>query len=268
MNNPDPNISTIVATLNSKATLERCLKSIITQNYSPNELIVIDGGSTDGSLSTLKNYTEFISYWKSEPDKGIYHAWNKALKHAKGEWICFIGADDYFWHGDALKDIQPHLISAKKSGIRIVHGQVARVDKNQNVIKIWGKPWDKNRWQMPHGMPLGMPHTGLMHHKSLFEEHGFFDDNFKLAGDYEFILRELKDKNHSAFFIKGMITVGQQVGGTADSNSFRFHQEVAIARRKNGLPKFSWLWWLIHIRTFFRDKLRSARPKALLKPKS
>ena len=249
-------ISIIVAVLNSATTLDRCLKSIIDQSYSNNEIIVIDGGSTDDSLSIINSHRAHLTYWESGLDHGIYHAWNKGLKHAQGEWVCFLGADDYFWDKNVLRNLQHYLIFAIESDIRIVHGRIARVDKNDKLIEFWGKPWEKNRWQMPHGMPLGMPHTGLMHHKKLFAEHGLFDDSLQFAGDYEFLLRELKDKKRSPLFVSEIVIVGQQVGGAADSNAFKFHQEVAIARQKNGLPKFSWVWWLVHLRTLFRETLK------------
>ncbi|MBF0211591.1 MAG: glycosyltransferase [Desulfamplus sp.] len=251
------NISVIIATLNCGETLERCLKSIVSQSFSNFDLIIIDGGSTDNTLQIINNYRAFISYWESNRDRGIYHAWNKGLKHAKGDWVCFIGGDDYFWSTDVLQDYQPHLMNALKLGIRVVHGRVARVDNNRNLIALWGKPWHKNRWQMPHGMPIGMPHTGLMNHISLFKENGNFDDNFKIAGDYEFLLRELKHKDRKAMFIDDLITVAQQIGGIADSNKIKCHRECSIARKKNGLCYFSWLWWSVYFRNFLRLKLKN-----------
>lgn len=73
-----PLISIIVATLNNKETLERCIRSINEQDYSCKELIVMDGGSTDDSINILRSYSSAITYWESGADKGIYHAWNKA----------------------------------------------------------------------------------------------------------------------------------------------------------------------------------------------
>jgi hypothetical protein len=137
------------------------------------------------------------------------------------------------------------------------------VDSKEKLIQFWGKPWEKNSWQIPHGMPIGMPHTGLMHHNSLFKEHGLFDENFKLAGDYEFLLRELKHKDRKVLFVNELITVAQQIGGAVDSNTFLFHQEVAMARKKNGFYRFSLLWWIIHIRTFFRHIFSSIKNKSV-----
>ncbi|MCF8069390.1 MAG: glycosyltransferase [Desulfobacterales bacterium] len=255
-NSNKPFISIIIATLNADNVLERCLKSVISQSYHNFELIIKDGNSTDNTRSIISKYSSNISFSMSEPDTGIYNAWNKALAHAKGEWICFLGADDYFSSSLILEKLAPYLNDARFSGIRVVYGKVARINNKGQTLQVWGKPWHKNRRQMRHGMPIGLPHTGLMHHIDLFNEHGYFNDNLKLAGDYEFLLRELKHKKRKAFFVDDLITVAQQIGGTVDSNTFAFHKEVAQARKINGLPRFSWFWWLIHIRTFLRHKLR------------
>lgn len=249
-------VTVIVAVLNGAQTLERCLKSAENQSCCNWELIVIDGGSSDGSVEMIKAHKDRISYWESSPDRGVYHAWNKALTHARGEWICFLGADDRFWDRHVLADLLPFLKQAAEAGIRVVYGRVARVTSDGRVVAVWGKPWAKIRWQMPHGMPLGMPHSGLMHHCTLFQDHGLFDETFRIAGDYEFLLRELKNKNNRALLAEGVISVGQQIGGLADANSLYFHREVLRAREKNGLSRISWLWLAVHGRNLLRDGWR------------
>jgi glycosyltransferase involved in cell wall biosynthesis len=104
-----PKITVIVAVFNGSATLRRCLKSICSQSYSNQELIVMDGGSSDDSVKIIQQNSHRIAYWESKPDRGIYHAWNKALSHATGEWICFLGSDDYFWQDDVLEKMVPAL---------------------------------------------------------------------------------------------------------------------------------------------------------------
>ncbi len=209
MSTGKPLITIIIALLNSGKTLEQCLRSVLSQSYTNRELILMDGGSVDGTIPIIKNYENDITCWESSSDDGVYHAWNKALKHANGEWICFLGADDYFWNDSVLETYLPQLKTASASGIRVVYGRVVRIDKMGKMVRLWGKPWKKIRWQMPHGMPLGMPHTGLMHHISPFKYHGLFDDNLKLAGDYEFLLWELKHKDRQALFVNDLIIVGQ-----------------------------------------------------------
>lgn len=254
-----PLITVIVAVLNCSKTLEHCIKSITEQSYPCVELIVMDGGSTDGSMSIINSYSDKIAYWESKPDRGIYHAWNKALKHSCGEWVCFLGADDYFWNDRVLADLTTHLIRASYSGIKVLYGQAARVDCSGKIIKLQGKPWNKIGLQMRHGMPFDLPHPGLMHHCSLFEEHGLFDESFKIAGDYEFLLRELK--NGKALFANNLRTVGCKVGGIADSFKLLAQKEVARARQKNGLRTMSWVWLAVYTRSLIRKQLQKLNRK-------
>ncbi len=233
--------------LNNVKTLKRCIESIVSQSYPHKKLIVMDGGSTDGSIALLDSYRNKITYYESQPDRGIYHAWNKALKHSQGEWFCFLGADDYFWDKKVLSNLSPYLKQAQDASVRIVYGKVAKVDAVGNTLKLEGKPWKKIRWQMRHGMPLGLPHPGLMHHQTLFEEHGVFDESFKIAGDYEYLLRELKD--NTAMYVDDIVTVGHEVAGLADKSKLAAQIEVAKARRKNGYNSVSWLWTIVFIRT-------------------
>jgi glycosyltransferase involved in cell wall biosynthesis len=91
---PAKRVTVIVVTYNAAATLQACLDSIFAQTYPGIELIVIDGNSTDGTKEILKANTSRISFWQSEPDKGIYDAMNKALQHVTGNWVYFLGSDD------------------------------------------------------------------------------------------------------------------------------------------------------------------------------
>ncbi len=94
-----PSLSIIVAVYNAFHTIGRCIESVTAQTYPYRELIVIDGGSTDGTVEILRQKSDQIQYWVSEPDTGICNAWNKGVQKARGEWIGFLGADDFLWSG-------------------------------------------------------------------------------------------------------------------------------------------------------------------------
>jgi glycosyltransferase involved in cell wall biosynthesis len=245
-------VTVIVAVLNRATTVERCLESIEAQDYPAKDLIVMDGGSTDGTLSILEEYRPHMAHFESAPDRGIYHAWNKALQHARGEWVCFLGADDFFWSSHALSEIAPFLNEAEGKGIRVVYGQVVKINQAGSILRVEGKPWGKIRWLMPHGMPL--PHPGLMHHRSLFETHGVFDESFRIAGDYDLLLRELR--KGQALHALGVRVVGSEVGGIADSLKLLSHEEVSKARQKNGLPAWTWISLAVYARSWVRLQLR------------
>lgn len=100
-----PKISVITVTLNVAHNLNKTLESITGQDYPDLEIIVIDGGSTDGTVEVIKSFSEHIAYWISEPDQGIYDAMNKGLALAKGEWVNFMNAGDTFYNRWVLADV-------------------------------------------------------------------------------------------------------------------------------------------------------------------
>ena len=227
-----PKITIIVAVYNGSRTLSRCIKSINLQSYPNTELIIIDGGSSDGSVKIIEENSERIAYWESKRDRGIYHAWNKALFHATGNWICFLGSDDYFWENDVLEKMIPTLRFAEEKGIRLVYGRIASINKMSEVQNMLGMPWEKSFSILSHQMP---PHPGLMHHAQIFKDNGLFDESFRIAGDYEFLLRELKTRD--AMFVEDVIVAGIQYGGISSNiaNLIRLISEDISARKKHGL---------------------------------
>ena len=249
-------VSVIIPTFNREKQVCRAIRSVMYQTYADFEIIVIDGGSTDGSVSIVKNFEQYIDFWESQPDRGIYHAWNKAISHSHGKWICFLGADDYFRDTQVLSAFIPHLLQAGKSGIRVVYGRVAQVTCHGELLKYIGKPWPRIKWQMRHGMPL--PHPGLMHHSSLFDEYGLFDESFSISGDYEFLLRVLI--TGKASFIPDLCSVHQQIGGISHARNLLAHREVSRARVKNGLPAVTWAWLLVYFRAIIRHFWKQIRP--------
>ena len=100
-----PKISVVTVCYNAAATIEKTMLSVINQTYENIEYIIIDGGSTDGTVDIIKKYADRIAYWVSEPDKGIYDAMNKGIKVATGEWINFMNAGDEFYDKDVIKEI-------------------------------------------------------------------------------------------------------------------------------------------------------------------
>ncbi len=236
-----PLITVIVAVYNGAKLLQRCIDSIVKQTYKNIELIIIDGGSVDGTGGIINANNDNISYWESEHDRGIYHAWNKALDHAKGDWICFLGSDDFFWKSDVLDCMAEQLILVPFE-IKLVYGKVAEVSCENEVCYIKGEHWGKAKKRLTE--MLSIPHPGLMHRKSLFDLHGKFDESYKITGDYEFLLRELKTGD--AVFIQNVIVAGMQRGGLSTSmvTWLEATREGARARKKNGIRVVTarWLW--------------------------
>ena len=247
--NSTPLISVVIAVYNGKATLQQCLDSVTQQTYTNIELIVIDGGSTDGTVDLIKANAQRITYWISEPDRGIYNAWNKALAQAKGDWICFLGADDYLRDMQVLAQMVEQLVLVPQD-IRVAYGQIMLLNNNGSELYALGEPWAnvKNRFKQL----MCVPHPAVMHRRSLFADHGNFDESFRIAGDYELLLRELKTKD--AFFIEGIVMTAMRQGGvsTDPANTLLGLREVRLAQLKNGLLRPGLGWRVSLLRTYIR----------------
>lgn len=237
--NSTPLISVVIAVYNGKATLQQCLDSVTQQTYVRIELIVIDGGSKDGTVDLIRANAQQISYWISEPDRGIYNAWNKALVQAKGDWICFLGADDYLWDAQVMARMAEQL-TLVPTDIRVAYGQIMLVNNNDVELHAVGEQWSavKNRFKKT----MCIPHPAVMHRRSLFVDRGNFDETFRIAGDYELLLRELK--TNDAFFIDGIVMTAMRQGGVSSdpANTLQGLREVRLAQIKNGLlwPSLNW----------------------------
>lgn len=233
---PHPLITIVVATFNASKTLVRCIESIENQTYPHVELIIWDGKSTDGTVELLKAHSKSIAYWNSEKDLGIYDAWNKVLGHAQGDWILFLGADDFLWNPMVLENLAPHLIAAYPK-YRVVYGCVQVTMEDGTLLEHNGKSWPEIQKLFQHEMCI--PHQGTFQHKDLFTSHGLFDPSFRITGDYDFLLRELKTRD--ALFLPEITVSGMQFGGISSSISSTLTniRELRRSRKNNGLKPFS-----------------------------
>ncbi len=250
-----PLISIITASYNSEKTLEDTINSIVNQTYKNIEYIIIDGDSSDNTLGIIKNSeTKFeksrIKFsWISESDTGIYNAWNKALKKINGEWVVFIGGDDYFKSNIIFEEMIPYLNESEQKECSYVYGKIEHVNANEEVIEVAGKPWSLQKKRFIYTMNLG--HSGCFHHKSLFKKHGNFNDSFKIAGDYEFLLREFKNPDNNAFFVEKILITMREGGISASlKNRLTIVKENYKARKLNGITTFSreLFFWEIRVR--------------------
>jgi len=223
-------ISIIIATYNAAETLELSFQSIFAQANSKYELLVIDGGSTDNTVEIIKKYESNISYWISEPDNGIYDAWNKGIAKASGDWIMFLGADDQLIH-DALNSYLQFMNQNVKDGnFDFISSRVQMIDKNGKPIRIKGWPFE---WPL-FLKEMTVAHPGALHSKKLFQRYGEFDTRYKIVGDYEFLLRP-GDSLKALFMDK--VTVLMSEGGVSDSvNSIKEHYKAVIETGK--YPKY------------------------------
>ena len=182
-------ISIITVVYNGEKYLEETIKSVIDQTYDKVEYVIIDGGSTDGTLDIIKKYEDKIDYWVSEKDSGIYDAMNKGIDLATGEWINFMNSGDVFTTLDILAEIINSNFSNKFYGV--IFGYVKIVDKNRNWLG-YRHPYKKfeNCDLLKENC---VAHQASFTNRNIFKNIGKFSIEYKINGDYEFWLRAKKN---------------------------------------------------------------------------
>ena len=175
----DKKISIITIALNAERYLEQTIASVVNQTYSNREYIIVDGGSTDGTLDIIKKYESEIDNWISEPDKGIADAMNKGIDLATGDYILFLHSDDYLVNSSVLERASEYL----GDRFDIFFFQVLHDIHGQNQVSR-NRPlgWLTN-------FKMGSCHQGQLCSIKLFQRIGKFDTSFKIDMDYDFILR-------------------------------------------------------------------------------
>lgn len=204
----NPLVSLITITYNAEKHLEQSILSVLNQTYSNIEYIIIDGGSADGTVDIIKNYENKIAYWVTEPDKGIYDAWNKGINASKGEWIAFVNADDWFFP-DAVSSYMTYIQNNIGLELEYVSSVMEYTDDNLKRLCVFGNKWD---WNVSLRY-MNVAHPGSFHRRKLFEKYGLFDTKFKSSGDYELLFRT--GKNLKAGFLE-KITIKMRKGGISD----------------------------------------------------
>lgn len=216
-------ISIIVATYNSAKTLTRCLDSIVTQLGNDCELLVIDGGSKDGTLEIINKYRDKIAYTISEHDYGVYDAWNKAIVKTRGKWLTFIGSDD-----EMISDtIEKYKEFFKENGedYDLISGKLHFLSKNGMLIRDAGEPYS---WTKLVNRKLNLAHPGMLHNRRCFEKYGLFDIQYKVCGDSDFLQRLGKDVK-TGYIDEFLVNMTE--GGLSDS--FELLREGYLIRYRN-----------------------------------
>jgi len=220
-----PLVSIITAVRNSEALLEKTILSIVSQRYDNLEYIIIDGASTDGSIEIIRKYPNAIDYWISEPDQGIYEAWNKGLLASNGDWIGFLGAGDTY-HKDAIENYINIILKNGEKNLEYISSKSELISGKDKVIRTIGSGWQWKRFKKY----MNVAHVGSLHHKSLFQKYGYFDPSYNICGDYEFLLRSRE--NLIAGYID-KVTTRMRSGGISQ-NSNQALKEAMRAKIETG----------------------------------
>ena len=230
-------ISIITATFNSDQTIIDCLNSIFSQTYKNFELIIIDGLSSDNTLKSVSSFPSNIKIL-SELDKGIYDAMNKGIKLATGDVIAILNSDDLFYSNDIL-DIVASKFKIDQS-LDIIFGNIVYVNQI-NTNKIVRKWLSKNIYKNYFEDGNVPPHPSLFLRRRVYEIAGNFNLDFKLASDYEFMLRIFKKYDFKSLFVNNYF-VKMRLGGATNKSFFNIisqNIEIYSAWKVNNLhPPF------------------------------
>ena len=226
MNKPQLSIITVV--YNGEQFLEQTIKSIINQTYKNIEYIIIDGGSTDGTVNIIKKYEDKIDYWVSESDDGISDAFNKGIKLATGEYINFQGDGDGFVSFDSLEKVFVNINPEKDM---FVSTRIQRVDMagNELFCSKYIESFDKKSLLFK----MSLPHQGLFTHKNYFKKYGLFDVNNTFCMDYEHLLRSYK--NFPKVVTKDMIVARWRDDGLGNGRTLDIFKEYDKIKRDNNI---------------------------------
>ncbi|WP_435548189.1 glycosyltransferase family 2 protein [Desulfobacterium sp. N47] len=226
-------VSIITATLNNAKYIEACIQSVINQDYKKIEYIIIDGGSTDGTVDIIKNYEKYISTWISEPDCGVYDGMNKGIRLATGDIVGILNSDDFY----PACDIIDYAINEFESkNVDSVFADLVYVKRNcpDEIVRYY-RSANFHPKKFAYGL---MPaHPTFFVKRSCYENYGLFKTDYKIAADYELLVRFLSKHNISFSYIPRVI-IKMRTGGLSTTNlknNWILNREIIRACAENGI---------------------------------
>jgi len=216
-------LSIITVNLNNRDGLQKTIDSVISQTFKDFEWIVIDGGSTDGSKELIEKYSNYITYWVSEPDKGIYNAMNKGINVSIGDYLLFLNSGDWLCDKNVLIDVFKNNHTAD-----ILYGYMMRGSINGELSQgALMKP--TLFWYDFLGSSL--PHQSTFISKKLFEKYGLYDETYNIAADTKFFIYSVVWKKCSYEFIPRKIAIFE--GSGISDNDKKLRNEERYVRLQN-----------------------------------
>ncbi len=225
-----PKISIITVCFNEAEAIRDTCESVCSQTFADFEWIVIDGRSTDGTLDVLAEYETQISCLVSEPDKGIYHAMNKGVACATGDYLLFLNAGDYFANGNSLMSAVPFL------NRDIVYGDVLVASEKGAEVEQ-RLPDILSRHFLLKKM---MPHQSTFIKRDLFDQYGDYDESFRIAGDYDLFVRFIFVHGASCVHIPHTLSVFKTNGISCSASARPLRKIENHEIRKKHFPWFAY----------------------------
>jgi glycosyltransferase involved in cell wall biosynthesis len=237
-------ISIITATLNSASVIDYCLASVQSQKHYDIEHIIIDGASTDGTLSLLKTKREQFKVLVSEPDKGIYDAMNKGINLATGDIIGFLNSDDFYASNNVLSRVAS--IFKDNPLLDACYADLIYIDPSDYSKKI--RYWRSSKFTFGlFAKGWCPPHPTFFVRRSVYQSFGNFDLNYRISSDVEFMMRLLEVKKINARYIPEL-WVKMRIGGTSNKNfeNILMQNKEVLHALKNHNLSVNWISFFFH----------------------
>jgi len=239
-----PRVSVVTVTLNSHEHVEDAIRSVLSQTYPALEYVIIDGGSTDGTLDVIKAHEKDLASWISEPDRGIADAFNKGLAATSGEYVLFLNSDDWLADPEALtRAMRPATVSPAPD---IIFGDCDLVDRDTGrLLRRLDHGWSPTAFRF--GRMIN--HPALFTHRSYFRKYGAFDESYRISMDYELLLRGALESR--VVHVPSVITK-MRSGGLSIRNRDSVIEEIFRALKEHGVLNTQWQEWLL--RAYFEAR--------------
>ena len=206
-----PLVSIITVVYNNSKHIRDAIESVLSQDYSRIEHIVIDGGSTDGTVDIIEEYVNKISVFLSEPDEGVYDALNKGIATANGDYIGILHSDDIFLDAKVVSDV---IQTLQDTGSDLCFSDLVIVDEVSGKVMRYVMAHYFRRWMLRIG--LHPPHPTIFLKRSLFDEFGLYSTNYQIAGDFDFMIRVFYGRKIKWSYMN-RISVKMRSGGKSNS---------------------------------------------------
>jgi glycosyltransferase involved in cell wall biosynthesis len=243
-----PLITVITVVFNGVKTLEETIKSVVNQTYPNVEYLIIDGGSTDGTLDIIKKYEDVIDYWVSEPDNGIYDAMNKGIILIFGTWVYFLNSGDLIFNSNVFKDILINI----SNDFDFIYGNVF-------IKPIHNKIYD-GLFSTYKLITKNINHQAIFYKKKLFTQYGFYNTKYYPSADHEFNLKIFK--NSKKKYIDHVIAIYNEQGYSSINIDYKFLNDLGFIVKTNLGLKF---FILFKMRRFLVKLLTLLRINILIK---
>ena len=250
--NVSPLISIITVSFNAVAEIENTILSVLSQSYHNIEYIVVDGGSTDGTVDIIEKYADKISYWLSEPDKGIYDAMNKGIDIATGKWINFMNSGDVFFDNQVLEQFVQSLPHTQYD---ICYGDTALRYK-AGLIRSDASSIEMINKRLPFCHQSSFVLTDLLKKRK-------YNLDYRICADYDFFYNEYISGKRFCH-INLLVTIYEAESGLSVKQALKSLKEMAIINGR--IIKFQWkLEYLLYfLRLRFYPLVKSIIPNKLL----